>query len=159
MFKLYLRTLKKSIKYAAILLGVYFLGSYVLVTIANFFKDVPLLQSLILLGTPALICFGVSIKVRINDRETAKIYRNVSEAFHLKVGADIKQLLRSKSFWLEVAAFCTYLILLCLIGGRIIFTTPAVTTLMLISCVGVFMLLDSVSWLIVHREYLKDKII
>ena len=159
MFKLYLRTLKRSIKYAAILFGVYFLGSYVLVTVANFFKDVPLVSSLILLGTPALICFGMSIKVRINDRETAKIYRNASETFHLKVGADLKKLFCAQAFWMEVAAFCTYLALLCIIGGRIIFTTPVVTILMLISCVGVFMLLDAGSWLIVHREYLKDKII
>lgn len=159
MFKLYLRTLTKSIKYAAILLGVYFLGSYILVTIANFFKDVPLVSALILLGTPALICFGVSIKVRKNDRERSKLYRNASETFHLKVGADLKKLFRSKEFWMEVAVFCTYLAILCIIGGRIIFSTPAVTALMLISCVGVFMLLDTVSWLIVHRAYLKDKII
>ena len=159
MLKIYLRTLKKSIKYAAILLGVYFLGSYVLVTIANFFKDLPLLQSLILLGTPALICFGFSIKVRKNDRERSKLYRNASETFHLKVGADLKKMFRSKEFWMEVAVFCTYLAILCIIGGRIIFSTPAVTALMLISCVGVFMLLDTVSWLIVHRAYLKDKII
>lgn len=159
MFKLYLRTLTKSIKYATILLGVYFLGSYILVTIANFFKDVPLVSSLILLGTPALICFGVSIKVRKNDRERSKLYRNASETFHLKVGADLKKLFRSKEFWMEVAVFCTYLAILCIIGGRIIFSTPAVTALMLISCVGVFMLLDTVSWLIVHRAYLKDKII
>ena len=159
MFKLYLRTLKKSIKYAAILLGVYFLGSYVLVTIANFFKDLPLLQSLILLGTPALICFGVSIKVRKNDRERSKLYRNASETFHLKVGADLKKLFRSKEFWMEVAVFCTYLAILCIIGGRIFFTTPAVTLILLLFATGVFMLLDTVSWLIVHKEYLKDKII
>ena len=159
MFKLYLRTLTKSIKYAAILLGVYFLGSYILVTIANFFKDVPLVSALILLGTPTLIAFGISIKVRKNDRELSKAYRNASETFHLQVGADLKRLFRSKEFWMEVAVFCTYLAVLCIIGGRIIFSTPAVTALMLISCVGVFMLLDTVSWLIVHRAYLKDKII
>ncbi len=159
MFKLYLRTLKKSIKYAAIILGIYFFGSFLLVTLANFFKDVPLVQNLILLGVPTLIAFGVSIKVRKNDRDLSKIYRNASETFHLRVGHDIKQLFRTKSFLMEIAVFCTYLVILCVIGGRIIFSTPVFTAFMLIGCVVLFIVLDAASWLIVHRAYLKDKIV
>ena len=159
MFKLYLRTLKKSIKYAAIILGIYFFGSFLLVTVANFFKDVPLVSTLILLGTPTMIAFGVSIKVRKRDGELSKLYRNASETFHLQVGKDLRMILRSKSFWMEVAAFCTYLLILCLVGGRIIFTTPAFTTVLLILLVLLFAALDAASWLIVHKAYLKDKVV
>ena len=159
MFKHYLRTLKKSIKYAAIILGIYFLGSFLLVTVANFFKDTPFVSTLILLGTPTLIAFGVSIKVRKNDHDLSKIYRNASETFHLRVGHDLKQMLCSKSFLMEIAVFCTYLLLLCVIGGRIIFSTPLFTVFMLIGCVALFIVLDAASWLIVHKAYLKDKIV
>lgn len=159
MFKIYLRTLKKSIKYAAIILGIYFFGSFLLVTLANFFKEAPFLQNLILLGTPTLIAFGVSIKVRKNDRDLSKSYRNASETFHLRVGHDLKQMLCSKSFLMELAVFCTYLAILCVIGGRIIFRTPLFTAFMLVGCVFLFAALDAVSWLVVHKAYLKDKII
>ena len=159
MFKHDLRTLKKSIKYAAIILGIYFLGSFLLVTVANFFKDTPFVSTLILLGTPTLIAFGVSIKVRKNDHDLSKIYRNASETFHLRVGHDLKQMLCSKSFLMEIAVFCTYLLLLCVIGGRIIFSTPLFTVFMLIGCVALFIVLDAASWLIVHKAYLKDKIV
>ena len=159
MFKHYLRTLKKSIKYAAIILGIYFLGSFLLVTVANFFKDTPFVSTLILLGTPTLIAFGVSIKVRKNDHDLSKIYRNASETFHLRVGHDLKKMLCSKSFLMEIAVFCTYLVILCIIGGRIIFSTPLFTAFLLIGCVALFVILNAVSWLIVHKAYLKDKII
>lgn len=159
MFKHYLLTLKKSIKYAAIILGIYFLGSFLLVTVANFFKDTPFVSTLILLGTPTLIAFGVSIKVRKNDHDLSKIYRNASETFHLRVGHDLKQMFCSKSFLMEIAVFCTYLLLLCVIGGRIIFSTPLFTVFMLIGCVALFIVLDAASWLIVHKAYLKDKIV
>lgn len=130
-----------------------------LVTVANFFKDTPFVSTLILLGLPTLIAFGVSIKVRKNDRDLSKIYRNASKTFHLCVGHDLKQMLCSKSFLMEIAVFCTYLLLLCVIGGRIIFSTPLFTVFMLIGCVALFIVLDAASWLIVHKAYLKDKIV
>ncbi len=160
MFKTYLRTLKKSIKYAAIMLGTFFIGGpLVLVTLANFFKDVPFVSTLILFGVPTIIAFGVSLKVRKNDRDLSKIYRNASETFYLRVGHDLKQMFRTQSFWMEIAVFCTYLAILCIIGGRIIFSTPVSTTLMLLGSVILFVILDAVCWLIVHKSYLKDKII
>ena len=61
-----------------------------------------------------------SIQVRKNDHDLSKVYRNASETFHLRVGHD----LNSKSFLMEIAVFCTYLVILCIIGGRMIFSTP-----------------------------------
>ena len=160
MFAIYLRTLKKSIKYTAIILGTFFIGGpLVLVTLANFFKDIPFVSTLILLGVPTLIAFGVSIRMRKNDRELSRIYRNANGTFHLRVGQDLMQLFRTKSFQMEIAVFCTYLVILCIIGGRIIFSTPVFTTFLLIGCVALFTVLDAASWLIVHKAYLKDKIV
>lgn len=65
-----------------------------------------------------------SIQVRKNDHDLSKVYRNASETFHLRVGHDLKQMFCSKSFLMEIAVFCTYLVILCIIGGRIIFSTP-----------------------------------
>ena len=51
------------------------------------------------------------------------------------------------------------LLILCMIGGRIIFSTPLYTVLLLLGAVILFSVLDALSWLIVHKAYLKDKII
>ena len=75
MGKLYFQKLVKGIKYAAVFFLIYIFGANVLVTIANFFKDTPLLQLLVLMGIPAVIVFIWASVKRSKDREQGKAYK------------------------------------------------------------------------------------
>ncbi len=160
MLKLFVRTLLKSGKYVVIFMGVYFIGGTLLtVTLANFFKDVPLIPSLIVLGIPAAVVFFVSLYVRINDKDKAKQYRNEIKAHAFHTGKDLANIARSKDFIIELLVFCTYLLMLSLVGGRIIFHSNIGETIaLLIIAFFVYGMLDMLSWLCVHIRYLKDEV-
>lgn len=160
MLKLFIRTLWKSVKYVGIFLGVYFIGNTLLtVTLANFFKDVPLIPTLIVLGIPAAVVFFVSLYVRINDKDRAKQYRNKVKSHVFHIGKDLANIVLSKEFMIDLLVFCTYFLLLSLVGGRIIFhSNIGETIVLLMIAFFLYGMLDMLSWLCTHIRYLKDEV-
>ena len=158
MFKIYLRTLIKSIRYVATFLGVMFLGGALIYVVASFFLKITGIPTLIVLGTPTVVTFIVSIHTREEYNDIEKAYQRSCETCRLQVWNDLKRIVRTKEFWIELLVFCHYLALLYIIGYRIIHGTPVRNVIIIICSVILFIILNAASWMLVHRIYLKNKI-
>ena len=159
MFKIYLRTLIKSIRYVATFLGVMFIGGALIYVVASFFLTLTGVSTLIVLGTPTVVTFIVSIHTREEYNDIEKAYQRSCDTNKQQIGADLKRIFRSKEYWIELLVFCHYLALLYIIAYRIIHGTPVRNVMIIIGSVILFMILNAASWLFVHRTYLKNKVI
>lgn len=158
--KYYFKVLVRSFKYVAIFLGIYILGAPFIGTLANFFANVPFVPTLIMLGIPTIVVFLASVFFRKRNKDTAKAYRAQHDTISVSLKDDIIATVKTKNYLCEALVYITYLGILCIIGGRIIFHSKVIQTLlMLLVSVIIFCLLDLISWLYVHKQYMKDKII
>lgn len=164
MRKLYFQKLTRGIKYVLIFLAIYILGANVLVTLANFFKEYPLIQMLVLLGIPAVIVFFMASSKRAKDRDKGKAYKAALgfDAGNLK--AEMGYVLKSADYRTELLAGATYVILFIMFtllsGGFANFAFRLVYNLIMGAIiVVVFALCDLLSWLYVHRKFRKDELL
>ena len=155
MFKTYLNTLKKSIRYAAIALGIWLIGGVlVYVVAAFFFENLPSVSSFIILGTAPAVLFFVSLDAR-KEVWDSKISQKEKAP---SVGQEIKGILLSKQYWSEILVCCTYIAALCLVAREFIFD-PTVWPDMRFYLLGGFLIfaaLDLLSWVLV-RVFLRNK--
>ena len=107
MRKLFFQKLVRGIKYVLIFLAVYILGANVLVTIANFFKDHPLVQMLVLLGIPAVIVFFMASSKRSKDRDRGRAYKKDLGEERGRFKAELCYVLRSPDYRAELLAAVT----------------------------------------------------
>ncbi len=164
MRKLYFQKLVRGIKYVLIFLAVYIFGANVLVTIANFFKDHPLIQSLILLGIPAVIVFIMASSKRLKDRDHGKQYKKDLGDRMGNLKSELGYVLMSDDYKAELLSAVTYVVLfttvMLLAGGFANFVSRLVSDLII---GGIFLLAyalgNLLSWLYVHRKYAKDELI
>ncbi len=164
MRKLFFQKLVRGIKYVLIFLAVYILGANVLVTIANFFKDHPLVQMLVLLGIPAVIVFFMATSARGKDRDRGKVYKQALGDRQGNFQAELGYVLRSADYRAELLAAVAYVLLYVIImvlpkGGEG-FALRLLTDLLVgVIIVAVFAVVDLVSWLRVHKKFRLDKMI
>lgn len=158
MLKIYLRSLINSLKYAGVFLGVCTIGGAALYVIAAMFFAIGGGSTFILLGVPTIVTFIFSIYSRQEYKDIAKDYRENSISRQLHIGQDLKRIFRSKEFWIEFFVACHYIVVLCIIGGIIIFHNVLEGILIVIGCAVLHIILNAASWLLVHREYLKYKV-
>ncbi|MBQ9779764.1 MAG: hypothetical protein IJW00_02350 [Clostridia bacterium] len=164
MRKLYFQKLVRGIKYVLIFLAVYILGANVLVTLANFFKEYPFIQMLVLLGIPAVIVFFMASSKRAKDRDKGKAYKAALgfQAGNLK--AEIGYILKSADYRTELLAGVTYILLFIaftlLSGGFANFAFRLLYDLAMGAVIAaVFALCDLLSWLYVQRKFRKDELL
>ena len=163
MRKLYFQKLIRGIKYVLIFLAVYILGANVLVTIANFFKDHPFLQMLILLGIPAVIVFFMASSKRSKDRDRGKAYKKDLGEQRGNLKAELGYILKSADYRAELLAGATYMILFVaftlLSNGFANFAFRLLTDLLVgIVIIAVFAVVDFLSWLYVHKKFRADSL-
>ncbi len=164
MRKLYFQKLVRGIKYVLIFLAVYILGANVLVTVANFFKDHPFVQMLVLLGIPAVIVFIMASSKRGKDRDRGRAYKKDLGDQRGNVKDELGYILKSADYRAELLAGATYMILfivfMLLSGGFANFVFRLVYNLVMgIIIVAVFAVLDFLSWLLVHKKFRKDDLL
>lgn len=111
MKKLYLQKLIHAVKYVLIFLVVYIFGANVLVTMANFFKDTPFLQSLVILGVPGVIVFIMATVKRGKDKEKCRAYKAALGDKRGKLTAELAYVLTSPDYIAELLAALTYVLL------------------------------------------------
>ena len=156
--KIYLRTLVKSIRYAAAFWGSMVLFGAVIVVISYFFIELSGIPTLIVLGSPTVITLIVSVETRQNYHDVERAYQKSCGTYKLRVGEDLKRICHSKEFWIELLVFCHHMTLLYIVAYRIIRGTPVRNVIIIICSVILFVILNATSWLLVHRIYLKNKI-
>ena len=164
MRKLYLTKLLRGSKYILIFLAVYILGANILVTVANFFKENPLVQMLIVLGIPAVIVFFMASSKRRKDRDEGKAYKKALGDLAGHAGSELRYVLSSRDYRAELLAGGTYVLLYTLVmllkNGtehfllRLISDVAVGAVLFLAFAVG-----NLLSWLYVHRHFRKDELI
>ena len=163
MRKLYFQKLIRGIKYVLIFLAVYVLGANVLVTLANFFKEYPLIQMLVLLGIPAVIVFFMAFSKRAKDRDKAKAYKKDLGEERGRFKAEMSYALKSDDYKAELMAAATYIILFLaftlLSNGFANFVSRLVYDLVIgVVIWGVFAAVDFLSWLYVHKKVRDDSL-
>lgn len=164
MGKLYFRKLKRGFKYVVVCLLVYVFGANVLVTVANFFKDAPVLQLLVIMGLPGLVSwFWASVK-RSHDKELGRAYKKEMGDAAGNFKAELSRVLKSSGYRAELLSGITYALLisawLTLPGSM-----PALP-IRLINCLIYFVMIavayalgDLLSWLWVNSQFRKDDLL
>ena len=164
MRKLYFQKLVRGIKYVLIFLAVYILGANVLVTVANFFKDHPFIQMLILLGIPAVIVFIMASSKRGKDRDRGRAHKKDLGDQRGNFKAELGYILKSADYKAELLAGCTYMILFLtftlLSGGFKNFAFRLLYDLVMGAIiVAVFAAADLLSWFLVYKKFRKDELL
>ena len=164
MRKLYFQKLVRGIKYVLIFLAVYILGANVLVTVANFFKDYPILQMLVLMGIPAVIVFIMASSKRSKNKDKTKAYKAALGDLSGNPKAELGYVLKSADYRAELLAAATYTILYIAVAllskgfanflFRLLYDL-AVGAVMIV----VFGVVDLLSWLYVHGKSRKDELL
>lgn len=162
--KLYFQKLVRGIKYVLIFLAVYILGANVLVTVANFFKDHPLIQMLVLLGIPAVVVFFMVSASRGKDRDKGKAYKAALGDRAGSLKSELGYILTSADYKTELLAGATYTLLYVLIalfaGGTQNFASRLASDLLIgVILVAVFAVADLLSWLRVYSKFRKDELL
>ena len=164
MRKLYFQKLVRGIKYVLIFLAIYILGANVLVTVANFFKEYPVVQMLVLLGIPAVIVFIMASSKRSKDRDKGKAYKTALGDRAGEIKAEFGYVLKSADYKTELLAGATYVLVFItvsiLAGGFANFLFRLLTDLAVGAViVVVYAAGDLLSWLHVHRKFRKDELL
>lgn len=167
MRKLYLKKLKRGIIYALIMYVILFLGENLLVTLSNFFREHPIVQSLVIVGIPAIILFCAATYYRSNDNDKFKSYNRSVPYDRLNLGKDIIYTLRSRDLWgdalVAVTLIGVYLIPTVIIptiragGVKAIPVALLSGMLTLLIAVALYTVADVISWTITHKHYLADR--
>ena len=105
-----------------------------------------------------MIAFAISLRVRKNDRDIAKAYRSINQTKKFSIIGDLKQMIKSMRFWVETLVFVTYVMVISIVAAPLISAFPSSTIFTLIGLVLLYVVLNTTSWLLVHKAYLKDKI-
>ncbi|MBO5043318.1 MAG: hypothetical protein J6D87_10185 [Clostridia bacterium] len=164
MRKLYFTKLIRGIKYLLIFLAVYILGNNVLFTVANFFKEIPVLQILVLYGIPTVITFLMVSSKRYKDSDRGKAYKQALGDRRGNVKAELVYVLKSPDYPMEILAACTYFIVFILFtlltGGmqNLVFRLLFDLVLFVIA-IAVYAVCDLLSWLYVHTRFRRDELI
>jgi hypothetical protein len=147
--KLYFRTLLASLKYLAYFLFSLACGRLML----EIFKD-----GILTFCVDFFVMFLISIGVRSHNEDVFDAYLTATGNQKLSLFQDLKLLVRSKYFYIELAAFLTYLVALIVYVGWILFTTletAFTASIALVLFITVYLVLNTISWLIVHAIYRK----
>ena len=147
--KLYFRTLLASLKYLAYFLFSLACGRLML----EIFKN-----GIFTFCVDFFVMFLISIVVRSHNEDVFDAYLTATGKQKLSLFQDLKLLLHSKYFYIELAVFLTYLVALIIFIGWILFTTLATAftaSIALVLFITVYLVLNTVSWLIVHAVYRK----
>jgi hypothetical protein len=145
--KLYFRTLLASLKYLAYFLFSLACGRLML----EIFKN-----GILTFCVDFFVMFLISIVVRSHNEEVFDAYLTATGKQKLSLFQDLKLLVRSKYFYIELAAFLTYLVALIVYVGWILFTTletAFTASIALVLFITVYLVLNTISWLIVHAVY------
>jgi hypothetical protein len=147
--KLYFRTLLASLKYLAYFLFSQACGRLML----EIFKD-----GILTFCVEFFVMFLISIGVRSHNEDVFDAYVTATGNQKLSLFQDLKLLVHSKYFYIELAAFLTYLVALIVYVGWILFTTletAFTASIALVLFITVYLVLNTISWLIVHTVYRK----
>ena len=163
MKKLYFKKLVSGIKYALVFFLIYIFGSNMLVTIANFFKDLPILQLVVVMGIPALIVFAWASIKRLRDKDLGKAYKKAMAGAN-GLSAELSLVVKSNDYKAELWSGGTYALL---IGAWLALPSATVALpIRLISLAIYFVLIfvvfgvgDLLSWLWVHGKFRKDDLL
>ena len=164
MGKLYFRKLVKGIKYVAVCMLVYVFGANVLVTLANFFKNAPILQLLVIMGVPALVVWFWASAKRSREKALGKAYKKELGESAGRLKAELSCVLRSTDYRMELLSGVTYAFLisawLTLPGTIPSFPIRLLNCLIYFVMISVFYALgDLLSWLWVHSQFRKDDLL
>ena len=147
--KLYFRTLLASLKYLAYFLFSLACGSLMI----EIFKN-----GILTFCVDFFVMFIISIGVRAHNEDVFDAYLTATGKQKLSLFQDLKLLVHSKYFYIELGAFLTYLVVLLIFMGWILFATVAMalpTIFVLVFLITVYLILNTGSWLIVHAIYRK----
>ena len=145
--KLYFRTLLASLKYLAYFLFSLACGRLML----EIFKN-----GILTFCVDFFVMFLISIGVRSHNEDVFDAYVTATGKQKLSLFQDLKLLVHSKFFYIELAAFLTYLVALIVYVGWILFTTletAFTASIALVLFITVYLVLNTLSWLIVHAVY------
>ena len=164
MRKLYLTKLVRGIKYLLIFLAVYILGNNLLFTVANFFKEIPILQILVLYGVPTVITFLMVSSKRYKDRDHGREYKKALGEKRGKFKSELAYILRSPDYPMEILAAATYFIVFMLftlltggmqnLGARLL-----IDLVLFVIGIVVYAVCDLLAWLYVHYKFRRDELI
>lgn len=164
MGKLYFKKLLSGVKYTLVFFIIYIFGANVLVTIANFFKEMPVLQLLVLMGIPALIVFVWGSLKRVKDKERGKAYKKELGQKLGEMSYELPYIFKSLDYRAELISGATYAILISALLNLPGNVTPMPIRLLnfaiyLVLIFVVYALGDFLSWLWVHHKYRKDDLL
>jgi hypothetical protein len=153
-FKLYLKTLVASFKYILIIIVMMAGGGILLMELLENLPDA--MTNAILGLFPSTVSFLISLKVRLSNEDLFDDYVRATGGQKLTIPQDLKHLLFSKHFRLELLVFATYMLAIILFFtsglGAGIFLTPTLWSILLTTA-AMFLVPDVLSWMIVHGVY------
>jgi hypothetical protein len=154
-FKLYLKTLLASIKYALIVFALMAGGGILL---KELFAELPVpVSNALIIGFSPFVAFLISLKVRLSDEDLFDDYVKATKNQKLTLWQDFNHLLHSKHFHLELLAFATYMLagflFLATVLGWLVFS-PVLFQLAF-TFLLMFLIPNILSWIIVHAVYRK----
>ena len=153
-FKLYLKTLLASVKYALVVACTTG-GSAIL--LQELLEGLPTaVSNAIVISFPSLVSCLISIKVR-KDEDVFDAYVRATDNQKLTVWQDLKLLFRSKHFYLEVLAYGTYMLACFLFLLSFMGMATFNLTLIVLSAIfwAYFLIPNILSWVIVHAIFRK----
>ena len=143
--------------------GIYFLATFLLQTFVNFIES-NLLKALIFLAIPAIFVVIRIYRRRLENAELRRAYLNQITDQEVTWKQQLKYVLRSADFRAEIAAFATVLLLILsiafLLGGAkgYFWTNMMSLFLSFVLYEGIYVIIDMICWLAVHRIWFKEKL-
>ena len=160
MLKLYFKKLLTILLYGVGVVAIFYIGYGILATLSNFFREVPVVRYLILLGIPLAIVFRIIWTYRVENavlrREVLSCDKEQGDSF----GERCRLIFGFSHFRAEALAFATYAFLVVLpfaiaskaawyadlLAGVIVFL------LITASCCSVDLLL----WILIYKKWTRE---
>lgn len=163
MRKLYVKKLGSIALMSLVFFGIYFLATFLLQTFVNFIES-NLIKALIFLAIPAIFVVIRIYRRRLENAELRRAFLNQIADQEITWKQQLKYVLKSADFRAEIAAFATVLLLILsivfLLGGAkgYFWTNMMSLFLSFVLYEGIYVIIDMICWLAVHRIWFKEKL-
>ena len=158
MVKLYFKKLLSMLFYIALDVLIYYISYSILATIANFFEN-SIIRYGVLMGIPVVIICVIVCKRRIKNIEIKQCYLESINNTKPTFKTEIRYIFKFPHFLTELFSFATIVSPIVIVLGiesnasfwKDIFAGSIVLSVI----VGIFFVLDFISWVIVHTYWRK----
>lgn len=160
MVKLYLKKLLTILLYVVAVVAVFYIGYGILATFSNFFRDVPVVRYLILLGIPLAIIFWIIWNYRVENAVLRRELLSCDKEQASSFGGRCRLIFGFSHFRAEALAFATYAFLFVLPFS---FASKAAWYADLFAGVIIFLLItaiccsvDLLFWILIYKKWTRE---